>query len=54
MDTLRAAGVDLLFDPEVYPLPVPNQGPTSREMFQWHAVGQALSRLRQRVGQPAW
>jgi phosphopantothenoylcysteine synthetase/decarboxylase len=30
---LRDAGVRLLFDPRRYPLPVPNQGPSSRDLF---------------------
>lgn len=51
---LREAGVQVLYDPDHYPLPVPNQGPTSRELFPWAAVRQALSALRVHAGRPAW
>jgi phosphopantothenoylcysteine synthetase/decarboxylase len=51
---LREAGVQLLYDPDRYLLPMPNQGPTSRDMFPWTAVRQALGALRARVRGPAW
>jgi phosphopantothenoylcysteine synthetase/decarboxylase len=51
---LGKAGVDLLYDPARYPLPIPNQGPTSRDMFPWDAVRQALTALRTRIRDPAW
>ena len=51
---LDDAGVRLVFDPERYRLPVPNQGATSRELFPWQAVRDELVHLRGRVGRPAW
>ena len=51
---LREADVQLIFDPERFPLPVPNQGPTSRELFPWNAVRQQLVVLRGRVRNSAW
>jgi phosphopantothenoylcysteine synthetase/decarboxylase len=51
---LREADVQLIFDPERFPLPVPNQGPTSRELFPWNAVRQQLVVLRGRVHNSAW
>lgn len=51
---LRDAGVGLIFDPQRYPLPLPNQGPTSRDLFPWAAVRQELPALRARVDRPAW
>jgi hypothetical protein len=35
---LRAWGVTVLFDPERYPLPIPNQGPTAAALFPWGAL----------------
>jgi phosphopantothenoylcysteine synthetase/decarboxylase len=32
---LRSWGVTVLFDPDLYPLPVPNQGPTAAALFPW-------------------
>jgi phosphopantothenoylcysteine synthetase/decarboxylase len=51
---LRSAGVQLLFDPERYPLPSPNQGPTSRDLFPWAALREELLVLKGRVGKPSW
>lgn len=51
---LRDAGVRLVFDPQRYPLPVPNQGPSSRDLFPWPAVRQDLLSLHAQVGRPAW
>lgn len=42
---LRENGVRVLFDPEVYPLPKPNEGESSREMFPWDAIRSELSKL---------
>jgi phosphopantothenoylcysteine synthetase/decarboxylase len=35
---LRSWGVRILFDPEVYPLPAPNMGPTAADLFPWDAL----------------
>ncbi|MGX7672357.1 flavoprotein [Plantactinospora sp. DSM 117369] len=40
---LRSWGVRILLDPDLYPLPSPNQGPTSAELFPWGAL-QAAAR----------
>ena len=51
---LNDAGVQLVFDPERYPLPLPNQGPSSRDLFPWQAVRDGLGTLRARVRRAAW
>jgi phosphopantothenoylcysteine synthetase/decarboxylase len=35
---LRTWGITVLFDPEVYPLPTPNMGPSAAELFPWDAL----------------
>jgi hypothetical protein len=42
---LRSYGVRLLFDPDVYPLPTPNLGPASRDLFPWRALRDELASL---------
>jgi hypothetical protein len=44
--TLRSWGVRLIFDPERYPLPVPNQGESGNTLFPWAAVREELSDLQ--------
>jgi hypothetical protein len=39
---LRECGVLVIFDPAVYPLPTPNLGEVSRELFPWRALKEAL------------
>jgi phosphopantothenoylcysteine synthetase/decarboxylase len=39
---LRECGVRVIFDPAAYPLPAPNLGEASRDLFPWHAVKDAL------------
>lgn len=42
IDFLRDCGVTMLFDPEIYPLPTPNMGEASRELFPWQALKDTL------------
>lgn len=35
---LRTWGIDVLFDPDRLPLPTPNLGPASRDLFPWRTV----------------
>lgn len=42
---LRDNGVRVLFDPKTYPLPRPNEGEPSRELFPWDALRAELSRV---------
>ena len=42
---LRSWGVRLVFDPEQYPLPVPNQGESGNALFPWTALQQELGKL---------
>ena len=45
MSELRGYGVQLLFDPDAYPLPTPNLGPASRDLFPWSALREQLAAL---------
>jgi hypothetical protein len=38
-------GVRLLFDPEAHPLPTPNLGPASRDLFPWQALREEFAKL---------
>jgi Flavoprotein len=49
MSELRGYGVQLLFDPDAYPLPTPNLGPASRDLFAWSALRKALVDLTARL-----
>jgi len=54
MSDLRSYGVRLLFDPEIYPLPTPNLGPASRDLFPWQALRDELASLTASLdGKPA-
>lgn len=46
--TLRSWGVRLIFDPDRYPLPVPNQGESGNSLFPWTAVREELRKLEER------
>src|SRR5215831_12121830 len=46
--TLRSWGVRLIFDPDRYPLPVPNQGESGNSLFPWAAVREELRKLEER------
>lgn len=48
LNELGALGVQLLFDPNVYPLPTPNMGPASAELFPWHALEAAIADVTDR------
>jgi hypothetical protein len=46
MRELRASGVvRLLFDPDTHPLPTPNLGPASRDLFPWGALSEEFHKL---------
>jgi phosphopantothenoylcysteine synthetase/decarboxylase len=47
---LRDAGVRVLFDPEKYPLPTPNLGEPSRELFPWKAVREEVEQIQMAIG----
>ncbi|AVT34266.1 flavoprotein [Plantactinospora sp. BC1] len=42
---LRSWGVTILLDPDLYPLPAPNQGPTAADLFPWEALHSAVADL---------
>src|SRR5437764_4246130 len=42
---LRGNGVTVIFDPERYPLPAPNLGEASRQLFPWTALKDALASI---------
>ena len=50
MRELEALGVRLLFDPDVHPLPTPNLGPASRDLFPWLALREELVKLTAQQG----
>jgi phosphopantothenoylcysteine synthetase/decarboxylase len=50
MRELEALGVHLLFDPDAYPLPTPNLGPASRDLFPWQALREELAKLTAQQG----
>ncbi|OLB81215.1 MAG: flavoprotein [Actinobacteria bacterium 13_2_20CM_2_71_6] len=43
---LRSWGVNVLFDPEVYPLPAPNMGPAAAELFPWETLAAEVATIR--------
>ena len=49
---LRECGVQVLFDPEKYPLPTPNMGEASRDLFPWDALKAVVSRMREQLNSP--
>jgi hypothetical protein len=50
MRELEGLGVRLLFDPDAYPLPTPNLGPASRDLFPWPALREELAKLTPEQG----
>jgi phosphopantothenoylcysteine synthetase/decarboxylase len=46
---LRGCGVRVLFDPERFPLPVPNMGEASRDLFPWDALKAAVAGMHEQV-----
>jgi len=49
VQALRSWGVDLLFDPDRYPLPTPNMGPPAAALFPWADLTAAVSKLRKTI-----
>jgi Flavoprotein len=49
---LRSWGVHLIFDPHTMPLPTPNLGPASRDLFPWDALLRHLQTLGQQSSRP--
>jgi phosphopantothenoylcysteine synthetase/decarboxylase len=45
MRELGGWGVRLVFDPDAHPLPTPNLGPASRDLFPWQALREELAKL---------
>ena len=46
---LRESGVHVLFDPDTYPLPTPNLGEASRDMFPWEALKSVVQDMQKQV-----
>ncbi len=46
---LRENGVRVLFDPDAYPLPTPNLGEASRDLFPWEALKSVVEGIREDV-----
>jgi hypothetical protein len=42
---LRSWGVRVLFDPDIYPLPVPNIGAPAADLFPWLALAEEASEM---------
>jgi phosphopantothenoylcysteine synthetase/decarboxylase len=53
MADLRACGVRLVFDPDAYPLPTPNLGPASRDLFPWPALRARFDELTAEISRSA-
>ena len=49
VEFLRDCGVHVLFDPDRYPLPTPNLGEASRDLFPWSALKAAVTKMRIQV-----
>jgi hypothetical protein len=49
VEFLRDCGVHVLFDPDRYPLPTPNLGEASRDLFPWSALKAAVTEMRIQV-----
>jgi len=47
--TLRECGVRFVFDPDAHPLPTPNLGAPSRDLFPWNALRAEFNRLTEKV-----
>lgn len=46
---LRHCGVQVLFDPELYPLPTPNLGEATRDLFPWQALKTTVDGMHRQV-----
>ena len=49
---LRGSGVRLLFDPDTHPLPTPNLGLASRDLFPWEALSEEFRKLTAQLQAP--
>jgi hypothetical protein len=49
IETLRSWGIRLIFDPDRHPLPTPNMGPPSAELFPWRALMSELAHVRREL-----
>jgi phosphopantothenoylcysteine synthetase/decarboxylase len=47
--SLRSWGVDLMFDPDRWPLPIPNMGPPAAGLFPWTDLVKAAAGLVQNL-----
>ena len=43
---LKQWGVKFIFDPELYPLPVPNMGIAGNSLYPWEALRKAVAEIR--------
>lgn len=46
---LRSWGVQILFDPATYPLPMPNMGPPATDLFPWDALATGISKMHKQA-----
>jgi phosphopantothenoylcysteine synthetase/decarboxylase len=46
---LRSWGVHIMFDPEIFPLPTPNLGPSAADLFPWDALIAETRAIRARI-----
>jgi hypothetical protein len=53
IERLRAWGVHLIFDPERYPLPTPNMGPSAADLFPWDALAEHVRLIRESISETA-
>jgi hypothetical protein len=49
IEFLRGCGVQVLFDPGQYPLPTPNLGEASRDLFPWDALKVIVAKMLDQV-----
>ena len=46
---LRSWGVTVLFNPEIFPLPTPNMGPSAADLFPWEVLAEEIGIVRIRL-----
>ncbi|HSV64947.1 MAG TPA: flavoprotein [Mycobacteriales bacterium] len=49
VERLRSWGVNLIFDPDRYPLPTPNMGPAAAKLFPWESLGGHIAAIRSKA-----
>jgi len=49
--SLRSWGVNIIFDPDHYPLPTPDMGPPAAALFPWDDLASTVSALRASLGE---